>query len=493
MWYAAVFALFLGGFAVATYLFIAQSSAARIDEYLAETAGAVAGALEFERTEKRSEAVAVADVVQEFSFRDIEVAVLDRSTGELLASDLGPPPPDVQSDAAADAAEDTAAGPQPRSPHSGRTAPDVPGLGALLARAPRGGPARFTTVDAGGVSPVRVMALPYRLGGRDVVIGTAQSLRAQTRLLREAKVALWLGVPLMLLLATAGGYGLARKSLQPVVAMSERAERIGASTLHERLPVANAGDELGRLATVFNGLLARLDSAFDQQRQFIADASHELRTPVSIVRSEAELALSKGDRPAGEARAALAVIHGEARRLTRIVEDLFLIARADAGEQPLEPVELYLNELAGDCVRAMRSLAQAKRVALADATEGAGEDFPFRGDEALLRRMVMNLLDNAIKYTPAGGRVSLDARRGGAGYTIAVRDTGPGVPAEARDRIFDRFYRARRDRGAGLADAGGAGLGLAIARWVAETHGGRVDLTSTGPEGSVFTATLPGG
>src|SRR5215208_1523838 len=263
MWYAAVFALFLGGFAVATYLFIAQSSAARIDEYLAETAGAVAGALEFERTEKRSEAVAVADVVQEFSFRDIEVAVLDRSTGELLASDLGPPPPDVPAGGDADAdAGDSTAGPQPRSPHSGRTAPDVPGLGALLARAPRGGPARFTTVDAGSVSPVRVMALPYRLGGRDVVIGTAQSLRAQTRLLREAKVALWLGVPLMLLLATAGGYGLARKSLQPVVAMSERAERIGASTLHERLPVANPGDELGRLATVFNGLLARLDSAF---------------------------------------------------------------------------------------------------------------------------------------------------------------------------------------------------------------------------------------
>jgi heavy metal sensor kinase len=305
----------------------------------------------------------------------------------------------------------------------------------------------------------------------------------------EARDAFLVAIPLVLAVATIGGYALARKSLRPVLAMSNQAARIGATTLHERLPVVNERDELGRLATVFNDLLGRLDRSFHQQRQLMADASHELRTPVAVMCGEAELALSRADRSAEEYREALATIHGEGRRLRRIVDDLFLLARANADDQPLVLTELYLDELTGECVRAMQALAVRREIRL--VYEPGGE-LPFRGDEALLKRLVMNLLDNAIKYTPAGGHVTVTAGRRGERYRVAVADTGPGVPAELRERIFERFYRAYpADSRNGAADTGGAGLGLPIARWVAEVHGGRLELARAGAGGSEFVVDLP--
>jgi signal transduction histidine kinase len=267
--------------------------------------------------------------------------------------------------------------------------------------------------------------------------------------------------------------------------MAERAAMIGAANLHERLPVKNPRDELGRLASVFNELLARLAQAFDQQRQFMADASHELRTPVAIMSGEAELALARDDRSLAELRTALVTIRHEARRLKRIVDDLFLLARANAGEQLLAPASLYLGDLARECLQTVRSLAAAKDISL--AYEGADE-LPLVGDEALLRRMLMNLLDNAIKYTPRGGRVELHAAAEGDRYRLDVVDTGTGIPLEARARMFDRFYRARVERSKG---DGGAGLGLAIARWIAESHGGSIALVQSGGAGSTFRVLLP--
>jgi signal transduction histidine kinase len=205
------------------------------------------------------------------------------------------------------------------------------------------------------------------------------------------------------------------------------------------------------------------------------------------------VALARKDREPGELREALDVVRGEGRRLGRLVDDLMLLARADAGELPVRPEQLFLEELLQDSTRAARGLAAARGITLiAPPTEEA----PFVGDAHLLRRLVMILLDNAIKYTPGGGevRLSLDRDRAGERYRISVVDTGPGVPSWATERIFERFFRVDESRTRSTQDDGGfasAGLGLPIARWIAEAHGGTVQLDATGPGGSRFVVTLP--
>jgi signal transduction histidine kinase len=278
--------------------------------------------------------------------------------------------------------------------------------------------------------------------------------------------------------------------------MSERASRISAATLHERLPVGRTDDEPGRLALAFNALLGRLDEAFDQQRQFVADASHELRTPVAIVSGEAQLALSRDDRSPQELRTALETIRGEADRLQHIVSDLFLLARADAREPMLSLVPLYLGELAAESVTSMATLASSKQIAL---TYGGPMDLPVRGDEQLLRRLVMNLIDNAIKYTPAGGRVSVTGSSLGARHLLRVCDTGIGIPADDQPKIFERFYRVNGASAAGALPpatptvSSGAGLGLAIAHWIADAHGGDLSLEKSDAGGTTFLLSLPAG
>jgi heavy metal sensor kinase len=330
----------------------------------------------------------------------------------------------------------------------------------------------------------RVFALAMQAGGRRQVVVAALALAQREALLREARTAYAIAIPATLALALAGGYFLARRALAPVTTLATQAQRIGASTLHERLSVGAAHDELAQLARAFNELLARLDRAFEQQRQFMADASHELRTPVAVVRGEADVALARESRPVAEYRESLDVIRDEARRMSRLIDDLLLLARSDAGGQSLARSELYLDELVADSVRAVRALAAERGAAVRYEAEG---ELPMRGDEALLRRAVTNLLDNAIKY--GGSEVTVTARRDGAGaYVITVADRGPGIPAEIRDRIFDRFVR-----GADGGDTPGAGLGLAIARRIAEMHGGSLELARTGPEGSEFRLRLPVG
>jgi two-component system, OmpR family, sensor kinase len=289
-------------------------------------------------------------------------------------------------------------------------------------------------------------------------------------------------------LASGGGYFLARKSLAPVVAMSSQAGRIGAANLHQRLAVQNERDELGHLARSFNDLLDRLGQSFERQRRFMADASHELRTPVAILRGESEVALSLQARSPEEYRESLSVLHQEAERLTHIVEDLFTLTRADAGQYPLQPRDFYLDELIAECVHSARTLALAKKISL--ALDGAAEA-PIHADESLLRRMILNLLDNAIKYTPEGGKVAVECSREGEEYALRIMDTGTGIPAELRPRIFERFFRADKARSRSESDGGGAGLGLAISRWIAEAHQGRLELTRSDTTGSVFTAYLP--
>jgi signal transduction histidine kinase len=224
----------------------------------------------------------------------------------------------------------------------------------------------------------------------------------------------------------------------------------------------------------------------------MADASHELRTPVAIMRSETEVALSQQERSNEDLRESLAIVKDETKRLTHIVEDLFTLARADAGQYKLTSKEFYLDELAGEVAHSVRTLVAERELTL---QLGATQEMPFRGDENLLRRLLLNLVDNAIKYTPRGGAVRVSCQREGEHYLITVSDTGRGVPAEAQPHIFDRFYRAdsararTEDDSAGLTS--GAGLGLSIARWVAEAHDGTLELLNSSAEGTVFQLILP--
>jgi signal transduction histidine kinase len=221
----------------------------------------------------------------------------------------------------------------------------------------------------------------------------------------------------------------------------------------------------------------------------MADASHELRTPVAILRTETDVTLAREHRDEGEYRESIAVMRDAANRLGRIVDDLFLLARADAGHLVAHRDEVYLDEVVHDATRALRTLADRRdvRVELAPVV-----DAPFRGDADLLGRLLLNLLDNAIKFSPPGGKVDVELARRNGSYEISVVDEGPGIPAEARDRVFERFFRVDAARShAAASTTSGAGLGLAIAKWIAEAHGGRIGLVDSRPGHSEFRVTLP--
>jgi len=293
-------------------------------------------------------------------------------------------------------------------------------------------------------------------------------------------------VPIALSIAAIGGLFLARKSLSPVVAMADRARRIGVENLSERLPVANPRDELGHLAETFNELLARLEGSLIQQRRFMADASHELRTPVTTTRTAAAVALQQAHRDENEYRDTLKIVEQQATRLSRVVDDMFTLARADAGNYPVRTTPMYLDEVIDEVVRAARVVAGTRNISV-DATTVPSA--AFTGDEELIRRMVVNLVDNAVRHTPAGTAVRVELDETGSGYAIAVKDQGPGIPQEIRAQIFERFFRADTSRRQG--EYNGAGLGLSLARWIARTHGGDVVLARSSPSGSTFVISLP--
>jgi len=292
-------------------------------------------------------------------------------------------------------------------------------------------------------------------------------------------------IPVALMLAGAGGWFLARQSLAPVTAMVERARQIGADDLSARLPIANPRDELGRLAATFNDLLNRLEASLTMQRQFMADASHELRTPVATSRTAATVALQQAHRSEADYREALAIIEQQTTRLTRLVEDLFTLARADAGSYPVHRTLMYLDEVVDDIVRAARVLAEEKQLTIALETI---QSAAFSGDEELLRRLAGNLVDNACRHAPPRSAVRVHLTEEDANYVLTVSDSGEGIPAASQPHIFERFYRGDAAR---TSSTGGAGLGLALARWVARSHGGDVRLVHSSPEGTTFEAVLP--
>ena len=331
---------------------------------------------------------------------------------------------------------------------------------------------------------VRSASRMEHLGGRAFEIEVRASLDSIDAELAMVRRAIFIGLPLVLVLAGVGGYLLTTRSLRPLGWMAEQARFITGNNLETRIRVDHAAEEVAVLATSFNELLSRLDHSFDSMRRFVADASHELRTPIAVIRGEADVALSQ-ERDGTEYRDSLGIILDEARRLSRLVDDLLNLARADAGHARMRTHDFYLNELLTECCRSVQCLASTRELTLECR---AGNDLQFTGDEELLRLLVVNLLDNAIRYTPPGGKVTAAIEAVAGGVQLRVSDTGIGIAPGDAARIFERFYRAGEARS---RQDGGSGLGLAIVKWIAESHDGAVECSSQYGAGSCFTVTLP--
>lgn len=335
------------------------------------------------------------------------------------------------------------------------------------------------TIVAGKAS-LRMLSAPVAMG----VIQIATPLDEFYDTLEDFTWTVLIASPLLLLVGAAAGYWMSGRALRPVDRIARTAERIEAQNLSDRLPLSGTGDELDRLSATLNSMLGRLEASFRRMTQFTADASHELRTPVAVIRTTAEVARSK-PRSEEEYAKALDRILSESERTTRLIEDLMLLARADAGADGivLEPLDL-VDVVRESCVEA-KVLAEAANVRL---LAGEFSECPIQGDDHALRRLLLILLDNAVKYTPAGGSVTVSVRVEGPVAVVEVRDTGIGIAPEDLPHIFERFYRAAKDRS---RTTGGAGLGLSIAHWVAMRHGGEIRVESTLGAGSVFCVRIP--
>lgn len=328
-----------------------------------------------------------------------------------------------------------------------------------------------------------VAALNYKTamdGSYIVESGTLQDPAELNHLVLQLLV----GLPLGVLIITAGGYILVRRALMPVERITRAAEQITQHNLSERLPVSRTGDELERLSVSLNRMIARLDDAFQNSKRFVADASHELRTPLTILRGELET-LIEDNRLEPEVRERAASMFEEAVRLTRIVEQLFTLSRLDAGEAQAGWSRFDLATLAKTTADQMSLLAEDKNITI-DCD--ADQSVEVEGDASRLKQVVVNLLDNAIKYTQPGGAVQLHVRRANGHAVLEVEDNGVGIPREALPHVFERFYRVDQIRS---GDFEGAGLGLSIAKAICSAHGAEIEATSVPTRGSCFRVTLP--
>ena len=480
LWHTAILALLLMAFAGGAYHFLATVTERRVDRELTEAARSVILAWSIEQIEHGSTAHdAALEVLGEVHNRSLRVLMFDSSMNFVGASDSSSLTPSVGIQRLANIS--VSATPSRVAP-PGPAAPDFRTVGE------DDGWVRVGTVNAVGPAP------PY-------TVVVARDMIADDEIKDTFLNWLFTAIPFALMLAGMGGYLLARASLSPVVAMATQAENISAGNLVERLEITNRHDELGQLAESLNGLLGRLELSFLQQQQFMADASHELRTPVSVIRGAADVALQRSDRSTLELSDTLKIVSNEGRRMTRIVDDLFLLARADSGHQPVRRTAIFLEEQLEEAASAGRALGRSHGVTVISSPLG---EYPFNGDDVLISRMLLNLVDNAVKHTPAGGTITLSLDRvvngslasgeqlQGSWYRFSVRDSGAGVDDSIRSTLFGRFTRAPssalRDSGSSSA---GAGLGLAIAKWIAMAHDGHMVLHSSGDSGSTFHVWLP--
>lgn len=460
LWYAILLGLPLAVFAIISYVAFSRALVSGTDRFIGEALGAFTRELGAERRAGLPVDDAMRMTVAEVRFRELHIMIID-STGRVVARG------DFSSDTIGNV-------PDERLRQVARS---------IVSDA---GPRSTRLKAADGEHLVRVQALA--VDGHRYLLAGRYPLREAERMMSGVRRMFFIAIPLLILVAATSGYFLADRSLAPVASMAAHAADITASNLHERLPVSG-GDELVRLARVINDLLDRLETSFEQQRRFMADASHELRTPTAIVRTEADVTLSRSSRTNEEYRASVVIMQDAARRLTRIVDDLFLLARADSGHLVIQQAPLYLEDVVDDAARGVRHLADRRdvKVALTNVVEAQ-----VVGDADLLGRLVLNLLDNAIKHSPQGATVEVGMTRRNGECDVAVVDAGPGIPEAARARVFERFFqvddaRVRHDD----TQTSGAGLGLAIARRIAEVHGGRVELVESRAGRTEFRFTVP--
>jgi heavy metal sensor kinase len=352
------------------------------------------------------------------------------------------------------------------------------------------GTSLFTTIQTAQGEGLRLLAVPVNLGPAGptpslppAALVIARSTKQIDQALAGLVHTLIIAVPLALALAAGGGIFLARRALEPVDKIAQTAQQIEESDLTRRINV-NTKDELGRLAATLNEMIGRLGKAFQRQKQFTSDASHELRTPLAVIEAEASLALQK-ERPPSDYRQSLETISQESKQMSSLIEQLLTLARADSGKEQWNFAEVNLGKLITNLSTDVEVLCQEKGLSF---QLGQTQDLAIEGDEPRLRGLFMNLLDNAIRYTPAPGTVSVSVRREGQMAVVAIKDTGVGIPAEDIPLIFERFYRVDKSRSRA---EGGTGLGLAICRHIAQAHGGKIEVESQVGVGSTFSVWLP--
>ena len=361
--------------------------------------------------------------------------------------------------------------------------PLAPAVGALGWEAPT--IPRFITLEQKGI-PWRVLSISYHSkAGRPGIVRLMEDLGDIEEALRSLRLALLLISPAGVLLSALGGYWLAGRALAPVDEIARMAHEIEANNLSKRLPHAGEEDEIGRLVHTLNRMIERLECAFEGMKRFTADASHELRSPLGTMRSTLEVLLHQ-PRTVEEHRIGLESLIEDVDRLHRIVEDLLLLARADTGRLAMAQEPVALDALAVALVESFEPRAQERGIALRVHTAGPTR---VNGDEPWLIQLVANLLDNAFKFTPMGGAIEVRVEGVGTRARLSVSDTGPGIPADDLERIFERFYQADPARARGATP--GAGLGLAIAAWIAASHGGRIAASNRPQGGACFEVDLP--
>jgi heavy metal sensor kinase len=343
----------------------------------------------------------------------------------------------------------------------------------------------FETTKAFGKYPLRMVTVPVIQGRRVInIVQVATSLEEVEEALKTLLLILWITVPSALGFASLGGLFLANKALKPVDEITKTARMITSRSLNQRIKLKKTKDEIGRLAETFNDMISRLGRSFKQIRQFSADASHELRTPLTILKGEIEVGLRRRRRPE-EYRRILDSNLEEVNHMTQIVDDLLFLSKADMGEIHLKKNRINLTGLISEVGTQVKVIAMAKNIKVHISNDSG---VAVIGDRLRLRELLLNLVDNGVKYTPEGGEMRISVERDDGRVKLCVLDNGIGIAPEDQPHIFDRFFRVDKARS---REAGGSGLGLSICKWIVEAHGGEISVESGVGKGSIFTVTLP--
>ncbi len=461
LWYTAVLTLILVVFSAAVYLGLSQSLFLTLDNQLKREAGQIIGSLKFEGEDSEHDE----DEHETEYIRQIELSY--RPEEGLLWRIL-----------------DT----------RGRRLVDpgyldgVPIDPALAAQ----DHTRLEYARLANGTPVRLYSVPFIIEGKGAGLLQVGESYQHIQEVQGLLVTLFaIGLPFTILAVSAGGWFLAAGALNPIDRITRAAQQISADDLHRRLNLKLPNDEVGRLAVTFDQMLSRLDEAFERQKRFIADASHEMRTPLTILKGDVEVALNR-PRTVEEYRETLEMVNETADRLTALVEELLLLARADNHQFPLNLASLNLADLLTEQVSRLLPLAVGQHITL---SLDVPETLSIVADAEKLARLFMNLIGNAIKHSNPGDAVCVAAKRQNDHIVVTVTDTGPGIPAEHLSHLFERFYRVDKARSRqsdmSMAYSSGAGLGLSIARWLVTAHGGRIEVSSQLGRGTTFTVWLP--